>query len=248
MIETETGLPDPERFIASAARFLIEGNENDAALLLVSYRLILKWSEDWANEGQFVANLVGPRAMYDSWNSFDSPDRRAIEDAFRAITPMHLSCAYIHVRAEIIEPDPDWRTQVAEIAQGKAVHNQAPQINDAPILFWNYLRFRSEPERRIAIAFDQTGVLFFPNCIARLNTDAGRRNREPDFLICDAGKWGILEIDGTAYHRSAALDHQRDRVFRAYKIRVVERFPATQCHEDAPGVVRHFLQQLEKNG
>lgn len=247
MINTETGLPDPEQFLASAARFLIEGGENDVALLLTACRLTLTWDRD-SYGTQAIAHLTGPRAMYDAWNSFDSEVRRAVDNAFGAIAPGDISNVYTLVRAEIIDPDSDWRTQVAEIAQGKAIHNQAPQINNAPILFWNYLRFRSEPERRIAVALDQTGVLFFPNCIARLNTDGGRRNREPDFLVCDAGKWGILEIDGAAYHRAAALDHQRDRVFRAYKIRVVERFPATECQEDAPGVVKRFLQQLERNG
>lgn len=247
MIDTETGLPDPERFLASAARFLIEGGENDAAFLLTACRLTLSWDKE-SYQPQITAHLTGPRAMYDAWNSFDSEFRRAVDNAFGAILPGDILSIYTVVRAEIVESDSDWRVQIAEIAQGKWVHNQGLQINNAPIFTWNNLRFRSEAERRIAIALDQTGVFFLPNCLGRLTTDSGRRNREADFLVCDNGKWGVLEIDGLTYHKAAALDHQRDRVFRSYKIRVVERFPATECQENAPNVVKRFLQQLERNG
>src|SRR4051794_12799321 len=66
MIETETGLPDPERFLASAAKFLIEGGENDMALLLTACRLTLSW-DDSSYGTQITAHLTGPRMMYDAW-------------------------------------------------------------------------------------------------------------------------------------------------------------------------------------
>jgi len=148
----------------------------------------------------------------------------------------------------LINPDPDWREQAARVAGGKIIVNQAPNLPGGQILIWNNLRFRSEPERRVAAALDATRVLFFPNCVGRLNADDRRVNREPDFLVCEHGKWGILEIDGNAYHPSAARDHERDRLFRAYGIRVVERFTATECVSDAPTVVQRFLRVLRQNG
>lgn len=78
------------------------------------------------------------------------------------------------------------------------MHNQAVEAVSARI--WNNLRFRSESEVRIAQALDRAGVLFLPNCKARLGSPEGRRNRESDFMICYEGKWGILEMDGEPFH------------------------------------------------
>src|SRR5258708_7586502 len=120
------------------------------------------------------------------------------------------------------------------------------QFQGGSIVTWRNLRFRSESEARIAAALDATSVLFLPNCMARLTTSEGRRTREPDFLVCQDGKWGILEVDGPFHEGLAAQDHDRDRLFRDYGIRVVERFKSEECYHDAPGVVRRFLALLEK--
>jgi hypothetical protein len=83
---------------------------------------------------------------------------------------------------------------------------------------------------RIAVALDRSGVLFLPNCMGRLSGSTGRKNLECDFLVCHEGKWGILEVDGEPYHpaKRAAQDHERDRLFKAHGIRVVERFDARE--------------------
>src|SRR5260370_39947892 len=125
--------------------------------------------------------------------------------------------------------------------------NQGNPIENRPTYSWNNLRFRSNTEIKIAEALDKAGVLFFPNCMARLGPIGERRNKEADFLICDDGKWGILEIDGEAYHSNAATDHERDRFFRTYGIRVIERFTASQCYNNPEAVIRRFLVLLKKN-
>jgi hypothetical protein len=112
---------------------------------------------------------------------------------------------------------------------------------------WNNLCFRSETEIRIARAFDKVqGVLFLPNAQARLGHPRGRENREPDFLVCYRGKWGILEVDGQKYHPSAAKDHARDRLFKLHGISVVEHFDATDCYENPEHVVKQFLYLLSR--
>lgn len=116
---------------------------------------------------------------------------------------------------------------------------------------WQRLRFRSISEKKIAEALDRTGVLYFPNCIARLNIPEypnGRGNREPDFLVCDKGRWGILEVDGEPFHPAsrAAQDHERDRLFRSYGILLVERFDANRCYKQPDLVVKEFLGRLNQ--
>jgi hypothetical protein len=94
------------------------------------------------------------------------------------------------------------------------------------------------------LALDRVGVLFLPNCRGRLGFKT-RENREADFLVCCDGKWGILEIDG-AFHQSAADDHERDRLFKAHGIYVIEHFDQAECWENADGIVKKFLYLLRK--
>lgn len=112
---------------------------------------------------------------------------------------------------------------------------------------WQHLSFSSVSEVKIAQALDRAGVLFFPNCIGRLNTDQGRRNRECDFLICNEGYWGILEVDGEPYHppSRAAEDHKRDGFFLDHGV-WVHRFDANECFNYPDDVVRRFLQRLKR--
>ncbi|MBD2207826.1 pentapeptide repeat-containing protein [Calothrix sp. FACHB-1219] len=132
-----------------------------------------------------------------------------------------------------------------------SVNNQGiPFDINSKIYTWKTLRFRSKVEIKIAEALDQTGVLFLPNCLARLNdprTPQGRGNKEADFLICHQGKWGILEVDGPYHKPERRVDEQeRERLFRHYGIRVIERFDSSRCQKQPQEVVREFLQILEK--
>ena len=113
---------------------------------------------------------------------------------------------------------------------------------------WHGLRFRSRSEVCIAQALDRAGVLFLPNCCARLGPPPGRQNREADFLVCHEGRWGILKVDGEPFHPAAraAEDHARDRLFRLQGVSVVEHFDAAECRERPGDVVRRFLEILDR--
>lgn len=114
---------------------------------------------------------------------------------------------------------------------------------------WEGLRFRSKTEIKIAQALDRVGVLFLPNCLARLNDPEklrGRGNIETDFLVCHHSMWGILEVDGP--HHTAARrvkEQERERLFRRYGIRTYERFEANKCYAQADEVVKDFLEMMK---
>lgn len=256
-VEDEYGIvPDGTQMLASVVQYMIAADKNDIALALIASSLQIARSRDFPHEGNVDAVLRGPHASYDFFQpiyssqgeEMDDFRREFVEEIIEALLPLGARLRTFAVRLELINPDPEWRSEAAHIAGGETVANQAPEIRGGQILWWNNLRFRSEPERRIAAALDAHRLLFFPNCVARLSEGERRVNREPDFLICVNGKWGILEIDGNAYHQSAAKDHDRDRLFRAYGVRVVERFTATECLSDAPKVVERFLGVLGRNG
>ncbi|MCL5946546.1 MAG: hypothetical protein M1298_00780, partial [Chloroflexi bacterium] len=176
----------------------------------------------------------------------DYPIRDAVWRAIDAILPIQYGLEKLIARAELLDIDPNWRSELLEIARGRGVHNQA--ATGLISLTWHNLRFRSRTEIRIAEALDRQKILFLPNCLARLNVGLGRENREADFLICVNGKWGILEVDGEPFHPPSrtAYDHERDRLFRAHGIRVVEHFDAARCFQSPSEVVTEFLEILRK--
>lgn len=244
---------DKEQLLASAATYLIEGHDEEAARLLLACRIEHLSEEEggtWDPHGLLV-ELRGPRAAYDALDDLhlqpkDSPGLRVYQ-AFQAVRPHGYGWMRLEVRAELVPIDPDWRTQLIARAQGRAVDNQGPTT--AGFRLWHNLRFRSATEVKIAEALDRASVLYFPLCRGRLNQGHVRVNREPDFLVCHQGKWGILEVDGEPWHRGmAAEDHARDRLFKDHGVKVVEHFDAKHCYNTPDQVVKRFLAILSSNG
>jgi hypothetical protein len=246
--QDQTSLPAADLLLASAARFLIDGGEEDAASVVLSCSLeVWESGDSWYVGDETVwalhITLTGPRSAYGILTDKSHEVTVQITKALEAVLPHDRYIKHLTAHAELLEIDPDWRTELLEIARGRGVHNQA--VREAPRT-WRNLRFRSESEIRIAQALERAEVLFLPNCMARLGIADNRKNREADFLVCASGKWGILEVDGEPFHppSRAAHDHERDRLFRDHGIRLVEHFDASECFERADAVVARFLGLL----
>jgi len=237
-----------EQLQASAVRFLIDGGENVAARVLLSCSLrreevdVHGWVDDYYH---IAIKLSGPRAAYDMLANEGHPIRQMVERALIACCPEDWKIYFI-AKASLIDIDPDWRNELLEIARSKGVSNQAGS-QTATHLTWMNFGFRSMSEIKIAQALDDTGVMFLPNCKARLGINEKRNNREPDFLICHKGKWGILEVDGEPFHPAsrAVTDHERDRQFKLHGITVAEHYDATRCYNEPAAVVEEFLSILD---
>jgi hypothetical protein len=106
------------------------------------------------------------------------------------------------------------------------------------------LRFRSPAEPPIYDELKKRKLLFFPNAAAVLGVDGLKR--EPDFLICAQGKWGILEVMGKKHHNetTAVKDHERARLFKEHGIMCIEFFPGGRCLSNPSSVVDEFLKLL----
>ncbi|WP_236721482.1 pentapeptide repeat-containing protein [Trichormus sp. NMC-1] len=127
------------------------------------------------------------------------------------------------------------------------INNQGVQFFNQNIYDWQRLKFKSKTEIKIAEALERAGVLFFPNCLARLNTVSGRGNKEPDFLICYNGQWGILEVDGPHHDtpEQRFKDEETDQSFKKNGIKVVERFDAERCYNNPDEVVQEFFNMID---
>lgn len=242
-------IPSGEQFQASAVRFLIDGQEEDAANILLACTVKVEEGDDQPNWNTvyIYLSLVAPRIAYDILFNREHYITTAIDRAFNAVCPMGITLSSMIIRAELLmNIDPDWHKELLEIARGKGIHNQLAEAR--PAQTWNNLRFRSVSEVRIAQALDRTGVFFLPNCKGRLSLPGKRENKEPDFLICLNGKWGILEVDGEPFHPPSRTveDHERDRLFKQHGIRVVEHYDANRCYEHPEEVVDNFLKLLNQ--
>lgn len=242
---------DLDQLIASAARFLIDGGENEAANVLLSCSIEGKEFGNSHYSGllrywSVHLKLRGPRMAYSILSDVDHPISSAVSQALSAVLPHDEVLDSLDVRVELISIDPGWRSELIEIARGLAVDNQGP--SGSPARTWQGLRFRSMSEVKVAEALERAGVMFFPLCMGRMNHDEGRVNREPDFLICHEGRWGIMEVDGEPFHppERTVDDHRRDRLFKNHGVSIVEHYDATECYQNSDRVVSSFLKLLMK--
>ncbi len=258
--------PDPfpfpalDQHLASAVRFLIDGNQEDVASLLLACEMTIEFGGEWKDYGQVIQKdvsitLHGPRAIYDAFANDTHPHHLAAQRALQAVLPPPWKLIELRAHAELVPIDsltPGWRQELLEIARGRGVNNQGVPYGTGPVRTWLNLRFRSQSELRPAQALDRAGVLFLPNCSARVTGPTGlqRLTREPDFLVCRNGKWGIIEVDGGPFHPAtrAVQDHSRDRLFLRYGIRVVQHYDADACFNTPDTVVSSFLEILDTNG
>ena len=239
-----------EKIHASAVHFLISENKNDAALVLLSCEVTLEEIDTWNGTTGYALYLRGPVQVYKTLKSEDDAEEsieKNIKYAFNAVLPARDCIDKIVPLVSLIDIEPDWKAQMFDIAQGKAVHNQGVEIKDRATITWKNLRFRSVSEMKVAEALERAKVLFLPNCLARLNTLDGRKTKEADFIICNKGKWGIIEVDGEPFHPPTRTpqDHKRDQDFYAHGAALVLHFDATECFEQPDKVVLRFLKLLE---
>jgi hypothetical protein len=240
-------LPNADKILANAVAYLIEGQELYEASILLLCKVDLEvWREEYALTTVMV-DLIGNRAVYEIIQNTKHPSTVAILNAFNAALPPNYYVEEIRGRIELKDYGAEWRSTLLEIIEGKRPLNQCVPIQEKPRHSWENLFFRSPVEITIAKALDKYRVLFLPNCMARLGLPGSRENREADFLVCYEGRWGILEINGDAYHMNAAKDHNRSRLFKIHGIRVFEPYEARRCMKEPDSVVREFLELLKKN-
>ncbi|MGS2776969.1 hypothetical protein ACVBAX_06280 [Robertmurraya sp. GLU-23] len=107
----------------------------------------------------------------------------------------------------------------------------------------NSLRFRSKAEVVIYEELLKEDILFFPLPYGIMKNNSESQNKEPDFLCCYRGKWGILEIQSKKYH-NVEYDTERSEWFKQHN---ADSYPVLdeKCLARPQEVVTGFIRWLK---
>ena len=254
-----------DKFFRAVVKFLLEGSDAMEARMLLTSEFSISKSynlEEYIGGLPVFTPYISIACQRDNLEvlsplnnprSAQNESTRKIHSAFKSVMEYTRRIDYTVQYNPVNKTDMliGWRETYYELAiyDGVNAHNQCLGAENAPnSTVWENLRFRSKTEVRVATALDRCAVMFFPLCSARVGSEGSRVRREPDFLVCHDGKWGILEVDGPHHTGRAADDHERDRLFRNHGLKVVEHYNADECFENADRVVNNFLNILDRNG
>jgi hypothetical protein len=227
--------PDSKAFVNTLRIALEAAGALDLAALLVGSDLEI------STEGQFsngrwnaysaTANL---RVRADLLHRFTATHKHRLLELTKSVMPAEVGYdIWSFEISPVLESPPDEDSPLP-----------GPTFKPERAFRHDDLWFRSKSEIKIYEVLKQKGVLFFANATAVL----GQKNlkREPDFLVCLDGKWGVLEVNGEHFHPVAARDHDRARLFKEYGLSVVEFYDAQRCYQQPQEVVDSFLALLKR--
>lgn len=159
----------------------------------------------------------------------------------------------VRFRVKLQSPSLGWQQVARELIVNSKGSNQAAvsrklfKRHQRDLITYNELGYASQSEVRIAQELEGRSILFFPLAVA-VRADTGelyRDHREVDFVICNEGAWGILEV---SYHPNRyEKDKEKDAWFKKSGILCIEHYTAERCHSDPARVVDEFLAILAKH-
>jgi hypothetical protein len=236
-VEYTYEFPDPTRFMHTLKELLTM--EGDTAAVSALARATC----EFATNHQYSSIR---------WDSYSATITVRVPVADRARFTKEIEDAILAAAAKCFPPEAGFELQHLQIAV--ALSERPPSKDEASLnmsklkstgtIQHDGLLFRSRTETKVYDELKKRRVLFFPNATAILG--GKDLKREPDFLICSEGKWGILEVMGEPYHPAATAmqDHDRARLFNDYRITVIQFYESRRCFEDPAGVVEDFLRRL----
>jgi len=243
--------------------FIDEGDEETAAMMLACQ---LSWSCSEIDWGRKKVNVTihgplsvvkklrlrvpnGKRESFWEPESIPNPLTANIHEAITLVLGPDVIVVEWNYQLLGADLPANWRTELLEAIRKKGTTNQGLDFGKRPTVEYANLRFRSQSEVRIARVLDNRKVLYFPNCSGRVSKGEDRVKREPDFLICHRGRWGILEVDGEPFHPPTRTveDHDRDRLFQKHGVLIVQHYDANRCYQEPREVVEEFLAILDRS-
>ena len=215
--------------------------------------LFLEYGED-ASRGLAVEI---PHEYYDmiiTNELYSDVIKRSLEKLFRQYVRLWGDIKIrMSLRIKLIDGEKEWKEKVREIIlhaqdphQGALTEKVVATKGHQPMLYQE-MKFGSISEVRIAQELASRRVLFFPLPLAvRSETGASYMDRrEPDFLICHDGVWGILEV---AFHPDRyEKDAAKDGWFKQSGIVCIHNYTAEHCFNHPSEVVDAFLHLLAQH-
>jgi hypothetical protein len=232
IVGDEPSLPEVQSFLYTV-RVLLEkqGKPNFVPLLLGVQAAFL------SSRGDTWLELRVPLARLDAYDS------EAIRQLTELARPVLRSNARRYLAKIEVQP-------LVEAPPHQSEPMPGPTWKPERLISHDRLHFRSQTEIKIYEELKRRDVIFFVNATAVLGGKIERNGRvtlrEPDFLICQDGRWGILEPGGDAAHpvQTSMQDHDRARLFGDYGVKCIHFYSAARCYERPAEVVDDFLKRL----
>ena len=238
MTEFTYNPPESAAFMYTLRKYLQATNKEDLAALLTNSNCEFFSSGSFSNRRwnsySATVRFFVPVVRI---SKFTESIKQELLNAVDLVFPKEVGLGILDLEVSpIIEAPPDDEQRLS---------NSASLVSSGSIEY-DGLRFRSRSEIKVYEALKKRSVLFFANATAVLGGKDVKR--EPDFLVCQNGKWGILEVMGEQYHptTTAMRDHDRARLFKDYGLFYIEFYDATKCYNNPEGVVDDFLERLSK--
>lgn len=230
-------IPDPRAFLHTLRSYLENAGNGDISEILINASSEItpessysnRWNAYWATLTIYVPVTILPM--------FDEKIKEVILAASNTIIPKNAGYDFYDCQvAPFLESPPE---------EDEPLSNNT-MVGTARTYDHDGLRFRSKSEIKIYDELKKRNVLFFANATAVRGGTS--RKLEPDFLICNEGRWGILEVMGEQYHPSstAMKDHERARLFKEYGLFMIEFYDASDCYNKPGEVVEKFLNLLNR--
>lgn len=247
----------PERIYRTLLHALLENKSPEIAAVLVDGDLEIQWLDN-GNLDNFTINL--PLSSFNI--VVNAPNFRSIiEKYLKLISQGHLYDDYDHplelekikYRVKLLDVEENWKEIVKNLIinskdanQGLITEKVFSRNNKQPLIY-NEMKFGSNAEVRIAQELERKRVLFFPLPLA-VKSETGilhQDHREPDFLVCFNGIWGILEV--SLHSNRYEKDAEKNAWFKKSGILCVESYTAERCYNHPTVVVDEFLSILSKH-
>lgn len=261
-----------ERVQRTWTKLLLDmGNKQAAAMAIDSQITVVNWETIWLTSTQtnrdfqgkyFTVQAFVPTSAWLLVNADDhlkSTLLRTLEDILTGRSIIFEGEEWFAHRVEVqlgvqlVDFEVEWEQVVRKLIAQKGVSNQglvsekASARRNAEPLIYNELKFASQSEIRIAQEFERRGTLFFPLAVAvRYSTgNYYQDHREIDFLVCQDGVWGVLEV---SYHPDRyELDSEKTLWLKEAGVLCVEHHSAERCYNHTSEVVDSFLSVLAKH-
>src|SRR5437667_12514515 len=123
-------IENPEKLLANATNFLIQGQEfNEASILLLCEINVELWNDN-NNLKELRIFFTCNRAIYDIIQVDEHPYSKAIRKAFNAVLPYDYCVESIYGIVQLDDFDSGWRTKMLAMIEGKMPLNQCLPIQE----------------------------------------------------------------------------------------------------------------------
>ena len=256
---------DKERVIEAWAKLLIaSGEEEIAAVIIDSNFEYTVMSPNSLDKSYVNVNINLPPFGFHLVNDNEGIKNQVLETfhiASRNHLLTHQDYPYcwrrskrdkIQLGLNLKEYDENWKEVIRDLIAHPKPRNQgivseaAFRKRERSLISYNEMKFASKSEIRIAQILEDKSILFFPLPLA-VKYEKGNiyhDHREPDFLICDDGRWGILEV---AYHPGRyEKDAEKEHWWNRSGVLCVKHYTAERCYKEPQIVVQEFLEYLSR--